>query len=162
VICPTYCRSFSNNGSPDGDEHEQRDHVMTAVTLHRIDPARNMSRFYRLDLKPDLFGTWGVVRERGRIGRPGRGLTRIRPRLKPPRKCSGNAPLSRAGDTFPSHHPRSVTSADLSYRRPAPCLRTKTARPLAWFVAVRCSVTEHMAIAAAAAQADLTMGRHLT
>jgi predicted DNA-binding WGR domain protein len=45
---------------------------MTAVTLHRIDPTQNMSRFYRLDLQPDLFGAWGVVREWGRIGRPGR------------------------------------------------------------------------------------------
>jgi predicted DNA-binding WGR domain protein len=31
---------------------------MTAVTLHRIDPARNMRRFYRLDLQPDLFGAY--------------------------------------------------------------------------------------------------------
>jgi predicted DNA-binding WGR domain protein len=45
---------------------------MPAVTLHRIDPTRNMSRFYRLDLQPDLFGAWVVVREWGRIGRPGR------------------------------------------------------------------------------------------
>jgi predicted DNA-binding WGR domain protein len=45
---------------------------MTSTMLHRIDPTRNMSRFYRLDLQPDLFGAWGVVREWGRIGRPGR------------------------------------------------------------------------------------------
>jgi predicted DNA-binding WGR domain protein len=45
---------------------------MPALTLRRIDPARNMRRFYRLDLQPDLFGAWGVVREWGRIGRPGR------------------------------------------------------------------------------------------
>lgn len=45
---------------------------MTAVTLRRIDPARNMSRFYRLDLQPDLFGAWGVIREWGRIGQAGR------------------------------------------------------------------------------------------
>ncbi len=45
---------------------------MPAITLHRIDAARNMSRFYRLDLQPDLFGAWSVVREWGRIGRPGR------------------------------------------------------------------------------------------
>lgn len=45
---------------------------MTAVILHRVDPARNMSRYYRLDVQPDLFGAWGVVREWGRIGRPGR------------------------------------------------------------------------------------------
>ena len=44
---------------------------MTAVILRRIDPARNMLRFYRLDLQADLFGAWGVVREWGRIGRAG-------------------------------------------------------------------------------------------
>jgi predicted DNA-binding WGR domain protein len=44
---------------------------MSAVTLYRVDPARNMRRFYRLDLQPDLFGAWCVVREWGRIGRPG-------------------------------------------------------------------------------------------
>jgi predicted DNA-binding WGR domain protein len=39
---------------------------MSAVTLHRIDAVRRMSRFYRLDVQPDLFG-----REWGRIGRGG-------------------------------------------------------------------------------------------
>ena len=29
---------------------------MTAVHLRRVDPARNMRRFYRLDVQPDLFG----------------------------------------------------------------------------------------------------------
>jgi predicted DNA-binding WGR domain protein len=28
---------------------------MNAVHLRRIDPARNMRRFYRLDVRPDLF-----------------------------------------------------------------------------------------------------------
>lgn len=45
---------------------------MSAVTLQRIDPVRNMRRFYRLDVQPDLFGAWCVVREWGRIGRAGR------------------------------------------------------------------------------------------
>ena len=31
-----------------------------------------MRRFYRLDVQPDLFGIWGVVREWGRIGQAGR------------------------------------------------------------------------------------------
>jgi predicted DNA-binding WGR domain protein len=46
--------------------------IMPAVTLHRIDPARNMARYYRLDVQPDLFGAWCLVREWGRIGQPGR------------------------------------------------------------------------------------------
>jgi predicted DNA-binding WGR domain protein len=38
---------------------------MSAVTLHRIDAARHMSRFYRLDVQPDLFGQWCFMREWG-------------------------------------------------------------------------------------------------
>ena len=45
---------------------------MSAVTLHRIDRDRNMHRYYRLDVQPDLFGAWGLIREWGRIGQPGR------------------------------------------------------------------------------------------
>lgn len=44
---------------------------MTAITLHRSDPEKNMHRFYRLDVQPDLFGAWCCVREWGRIGRAG-------------------------------------------------------------------------------------------
>lgn len=44
---------------------------MTAVALERIDPARNMARFYRLDVQPTLFGEWALVKEWGRIGSGG-------------------------------------------------------------------------------------------
>jgi predicted DNA-binding WGR domain protein len=30
-----------------------------------------MARFYKLDVQPTLFGKWTLVREWGRIGRPG-------------------------------------------------------------------------------------------
>jgi len=36
---------------------------MSTVHLARIDPARNMCRFYRLDVQPDLFGGFAVVKE---------------------------------------------------------------------------------------------------
>lgn len=42
-----------------------------AVTLRRIDAEKNMARFYRMDVQPDLFGGWSFIREWGRIGRPG-------------------------------------------------------------------------------------------
>jgi len=42
------------------------------IHLHRIDPARNMARFYRLSSTPSLFGDICLVREWGRIGRFGR------------------------------------------------------------------------------------------
>jgi predicted DNA-binding WGR domain protein len=45
---------------------------MTAVELRRIDAARNMRRFYRLDMQPDLFGGVLLVRQWGRIGARGR------------------------------------------------------------------------------------------
>lgn len=44
---------------------------MNAVYLTRIDPEKNMARFYKLDVQPDLFGNWSLIREWGRIGRPG-------------------------------------------------------------------------------------------
>jgi len=44
---------------------------MSAVVLHRIDPAKNMARYYRLDMQPDLFGGFNVTKEWGRIGRGG-------------------------------------------------------------------------------------------
>ena len=45
---------------------------MTALHLRRIDPSRNMRRFYRLDMQPDLFGGVLLVKEWGRIGAHGR------------------------------------------------------------------------------------------
>lgn len=42
-----------------------------AVILRRTDPGRNMARFYRMDIQPDLFGEWRLVREWGRIGQAG-------------------------------------------------------------------------------------------
>ena len=45
---------------------------MTAVHLRRIDATRNMRRFYRLDVQPDLFGGVLLVKEWGRIGARGR------------------------------------------------------------------------------------------
>jgi predicted DNA-binding WGR domain protein len=44
-----------------------------AVILYRIDATRRMHRYYRLDVQPDLFGAWCLVREWGRIGTTGRG-----------------------------------------------------------------------------------------
>jgi predicted DNA-binding WGR domain protein len=44
---------------------------MTAVVLTRNDSARNMRRYYRLDVQPDLFSAWRFVREWGHIGRAG-------------------------------------------------------------------------------------------
>ena len=44
---------------------------MTAALLYRIGPAKRMQRYYRLDVQPDLFGQWCLMREWGRIGSSG-------------------------------------------------------------------------------------------
>lgn len=41
---------------------------MASITLYRIDPTRNMRRYYNLDIQPDLFGGECLIREWGRIG----------------------------------------------------------------------------------------------
>lgn len=44
----------------------------TPRCLERVDPSRNMARFYALSIEPTLFGDAALVREWGRIGKPGR------------------------------------------------------------------------------------------
>jgi predicted DNA-binding WGR domain protein len=51
-----------------------QNYAMTAVELHRIDPARNMRRFYRLDIERDLFGGVRLTKQWGRIGARGRAV----------------------------------------------------------------------------------------
>lgn len=45
------------------------------MILYRIDDAKRMYRFYRLDVQPDLFGRWCMVRAWGRVGTRGRWLS---------------------------------------------------------------------------------------
>lgn len=45
---------------------------MTALYLRRADPSRNMRRFYRLDIQPDLFGRVMLTKQWGRVGTQGR------------------------------------------------------------------------------------------
>jgi predicted DNA-binding WGR domain protein len=43
--------------------------ILTALTLTRSDPTRNLHRYYRLNVQPDLYGAWCFIREWGRLGR---------------------------------------------------------------------------------------------
>jgi predicted DNA-binding WGR domain protein len=52
-------------------QHDFEASGMNAIILHRTDPAKNMRRFFRLDVQPDLFGQWCFIREWGRIGHAG-------------------------------------------------------------------------------------------
>lgn len=51
------------------------DHEHTGpVHLRRIDPSRNMRRFYVLAIQPTLFGGASVIRNWGRIGTNGQSM----------------------------------------------------------------------------------------
>ena len=54
------------------DDNAQFDMFPTRLDLQRIDPGRNMRRFYRLIVQRDLFGQASLVRVWGRIGSGGR------------------------------------------------------------------------------------------
>jgi predicted DNA-binding WGR domain protein len=41
------------------------------LVLHRCDPSCNMARYYVLLIEPSLFGDAALIREWGRLGRPG-------------------------------------------------------------------------------------------
>jgi predicted DNA-binding WGR domain protein len=41
------------------------------LVLHRCDPSCNIARYYVLAIEPSLFGDATLIREWGRLGRPG-------------------------------------------------------------------------------------------
>jgi predicted DNA-binding WGR domain protein len=49
---------------------------MNPLELYRIDPARNMRRFYQIDIQPELFGGFLLLKQWGRIGASGRVIAR--------------------------------------------------------------------------------------
>lgn len=51
----------------------------TSIRLQRLDPARNMRRFYLMTVHRDLFGGCTLVREWGRIGTQGRTIREVYP-----------------------------------------------------------------------------------
>lgn len=44
---------------------------MSGVYLTRRDPSRNVARFYRMFIAPNLWGEWTLFREWGKIGSGG-------------------------------------------------------------------------------------------
>ena len=44
---------------------------MNPIHLYKTDPAKNVFRFYRLDIQMDLFGNQCLIRQWGRIGKAG-------------------------------------------------------------------------------------------
>jgi predicted DNA-binding WGR domain protein len=49
-----------------------RSHRPEPIHLRRIDPTRNMRRFYCLTVQPTLFGGASLIRDWGRIGTRGK------------------------------------------------------------------------------------------
>lgn len=56
------------------DSSTQLEMFPTCLHLQRVDPARNMRRFYRITTQDDLFGEVSLLRIWGRIGTQGRQL----------------------------------------------------------------------------------------
>lgn len=50
------------------------DDMLDQIHLHRIDPTRNMHRFYSLSMQPTLFGGTSIIRNWGRIGTRGQAM----------------------------------------------------------------------------------------
>ena len=44
---------------------------MNEIVLYKTDPAKNVFRFYRLDIQADLFGNPCLIRQWGRVGKTG-------------------------------------------------------------------------------------------
>ncbi len=53
-------------------DHASPEFERCQILLERIDPSRNMARYYLLSLETTLFGDVALVRTWGRIGSPGR------------------------------------------------------------------------------------------
>lgn len=53
------------------DGSNQLEVFPTCLHLRRVDPARNMRRFYRMTVQRDLFGGASLIRVWGRIGSRG-------------------------------------------------------------------------------------------
>jgi len=67
--------SFTGSGTSQEDPFETlTGSAMTTphyIRLQKRDPKRNQYRYYLLTVQPNLFGTWSLIREWGRLGRPG-------------------------------------------------------------------------------------------
>jgi predicted DNA-binding WGR domain protein len=64
------------------------------ASLIRIQPERNMRRFYRMEVWPDLFGRALLMRQWGRVGTEGR--RRLDPHPDPGAACNALADILRA------------------------------------------------------------------
>ena len=64
------------------------------IYLRRIDPLRNMARFYVLDLQPTLFGEWALLKSGAGLAAAGNAAAPSSPQGPKPRPSS---PASSGG-----------------------------------------------------------------
>ena len=57
---------------PSSDNPAQSEVFPSRIKLRRVDPVKNMRRFYLMTVQRDLFGGARLVREWGRIGSAGK------------------------------------------------------------------------------------------
>lgn len=60
------------------------------IYLTKVDPERNMKRYYRVMVQTTILGEWCLVRAYGRIGRS--------ERIMPPVVCADEAAATRAAE----------------------------------------------------------------
>jgi predicted DNA-binding WGR domain protein len=103
---------------------------MTALTLTRSDPTKNLHRYYRLDVQPDLFGAWCFIREWGRIGHRG-GQSRPRPEFRGPRVRARVRRLEnrRGNRSICRHRPSASPFRGLSAAQPAGSITSSVRQP---------------------------------
>ena len=89
---------------------------MTAVHLRRIDATRNMRRFYRLDMQPDLFGGVLLVRHGDALAQKGAALLSISTTRRLQSQHSRNMRRVRRGGVTPDFCVVRMTRFSLNFR----------------------------------------------
>ena len=90
------------------------------IVLHKHVPERNQHRFYALQLAPNLFGAWSLIRSWGRIGAPaGNASTGTTPRRPPSRPATACCRPNSAAATVSAPIPADPAHAPLDNPLPA-------------------------------------------
>jgi predicted DNA-binding WGR domain protein len=99
-------RSSAADSGKSLDDQMARSHdpamdAQTEITLlYRIDPTRNMARFYRLSIQPTLFGSSSLVRNCCRIGTRGRQMIEFYDKPEEAAAASRHMVLRKLNDRF--------------------------------------------------------------
>ena len=70
------------------------------IYLTRVEPSQNMHRFYCLDIQPNLFGEWCLIRNWGRIHSGGRSMETPYPTLEEAEKVQEKLAKAKRGKGY--------------------------------------------------------------